>query len=175
MFKMILAAWQTDSTRVVTYRMPDAGLLQSMGMSSSPHTLSHYGSNVSLHELNLKRTKKWMQLYSGFIDQLRAIKDPLDPNGGTLFDNSLVYNGGGTAHGSPQYQCALPAHRWWLQGAPTWSAPLGREGEHSSRKSVDDHAPGRRCRNRPLCGRHRHREFDFGDRAAPFGSGCLSN
>ena len=78
MFKMILAAWQTDSTRVVTYRMPDAGLLQSMGMSSSPHTLSHYGSNVSLHELNLKRTKKWMQLYSGFIDQLRSIKDPDD-------------------------------------------------------------------------------------------------
>jgi hypothetical protein len=109
MFKMILAAWQTDSTRVVTYRMPDAGLLQSMGMSSSPHTLSHYGSNVSLHELNLKRTKKWMQLYSGFIDQLRAIKDPLDPNGGTLFDNSLVYNGGGlrTAHRNTNVPCLL--------------------------------------------------------------------
>ena len=109
MFKMILAAWQTDSTRVVTYRMPDAGLLQSMGMSSSPHTLSHYGSNVSLHELNLKRTKKWMQLYSGFIDQLRSIKDPLDPNGGTLFDNSLVYNGGGlrTAHRNTNVPCLL--------------------------------------------------------------------
>ena len=26
MLKMILAAWQTDATRVVTYRMPDAGL-----------------------------------------------------------------------------------------------------------------------------------------------------
>jgi hypothetical protein len=109
MLKMILAAWQTDATRVVTYRMPDAGLLQSMGISSTPHTLSHYGSNVSLHELNLKRTTKWMQLYSGFIDQLRSAKDPLDPNGGTLFDNSLVYNGGGlrTAHRNTSVPCLL--------------------------------------------------------------------
>ena len=109
MFKMIFAAWQTDATRVVTYRMPDAGLLQSMGISSTPHTLSHYGSNVSLHELNLKRTTKWMQLYSAFIDQLRSAKDPLDPNGGTLFDNSLVYNGGGlrTAHRTTNVPCLL--------------------------------------------------------------------
>ncbi|MEO0415883.1 MAG: DUF1552 domain-containing protein, partial [Verrucomicrobiota bacterium] len=109
MFKMILAAWQTDSTRVVTYRMPDAGLLQSMGISSTPHTLSHYGSNVSLHELNLQRTRKWMQVYSSFIDQLRSAKDPLDPNGGSLFDNSLVYNGGGlrTAHRNTNVPCLL--------------------------------------------------------------------
>ena len=109
MFQMILATWQTDATRVVTYRMPDAGLLQSMGISSTPHTLSHYGSNTSLHELNLKRTTKWMQLYSGFIDQLRSAKDPLDPNGGTLFDNSLVYNGGGlrTAHRNTNVPCLL--------------------------------------------------------------------
>lgn len=109
MFKMILAAWQTDATRIVTYRMPDAGLLQSMGISSTPHTLSHYGSNTSLHELNLQRTTKWMQLYSGLIDQLRATKDPLDPNGGALFDHCLVYNGGGlrTAHRNTNVPCLL--------------------------------------------------------------------
>jgi hypothetical protein len=109
MYQLILAAWQTDSTRVVTYRMPDAGLLKTMGISSTPHTLSHYGSNVSLHELNLQRTRKWMELYSGFIDQLRAAKDPLDPNGGTLFDNSLVFFGGGlrTAHRNTNVPCLL--------------------------------------------------------------------
>ena len=109
MQQLILAAWKTDSTRVVTYRMPDAGLLKSMDISSTPHTLSHYGSNVSLHELNLRRTKKWMELYSGFIDQLRSAKDPLDPNGGTLFDNSLVYCGGGlrTAHRNTSVPCLL--------------------------------------------------------------------
>lgn len=109
MFKLIIAAWQTDATRVITYRMPDAGLLKSMSIASTPHTLSHYGSNASLHDLNLQRTKKWMQLYSGFIDQLRAAKDPLDPNGGSIYDNSLVYNGGGlrTAHRNQNVPCLL--------------------------------------------------------------------
>ena len=109
MFKLIIAAYQTDATRVITYRMPDAGLLKSMSIASTPHTLSHYGSNASLHELNLQRTKKWMQLYSGFIDQLRASKDPLDPNGGSIFDNSLIYNGGGlrTAHRNTNVPCLL--------------------------------------------------------------------
>lgn len=109
MFKLVIAAWQTDATRVITYRMPDAGLLKNMGISSTPHTLSHYGSNTSLHDLNLQRTKKWMQLYSGFIDQLRASKDPLDPNGGSIYDNSLIYNGGGlrTAHRNQNVPCLL--------------------------------------------------------------------
>ena len=109
MQQLILAAWKTDSTRVVTYRMPDAGLLKSMDISSTPHTLSHYGSNASLHELNLRRTRKWMELYSDFIDQLRSAKDPMDPNGGTLFDNSLVYCGGGlrTAHRNTNVPCLL--------------------------------------------------------------------
>ena len=109
MFKMIIAAWQTDATRVISYRMPDAGLLKSMGISSTPHTLSHYGSNVSLHKLNLQRTTKWMQLYSGFIDLLRASSDPLDPNGGTIFDNSLIFNGGGlrTGHRNTNVPCLI--------------------------------------------------------------------
>jgi hypothetical protein len=109
MFKMIIAAYQTDATRVITYRMPDAGLLNSMGISSTPHTLSHYGSNTSLHDLNLQRTRKWMQLYSDFIDQLRSSKDPLDPNGGTIFDNSLVFFGGGlrNAHRNTNIPCLL--------------------------------------------------------------------
>ena len=109
MFKMIVTAYQTDATRVITYRMPDAGLLKSMGMSSSPHTLSHYGSNTTLHELNLLRTQKWMEMYSEFIDLLRSSSDPLDPNGGTIYDNSLVYCGGGlrTAHRTLNVPCLL--------------------------------------------------------------------
>lgn len=77
--------------------MPDCSRV--LGISSTPHTLSHYRSNVSLHEHNLQRTKKWMQLYSGLFDLLGSSSDLLDPNGGTIFDNSLVYNGGGLRTG----------------------------------------------------------------------------
>ena len=109
MYKLLVTAYQTDSTRVITYRMPDAGLLTSMGIDHSPHTLSHYGSNTALHELNLKRSTKWLELYSKLIDMLRAAKDPLDPNGGTIFDNSLVFWGGGlrTAHRNTNTPCLL--------------------------------------------------------------------
>ena len=109
MFKMIIAAYQSDSTRVITYRTPDAELLKSMGMSVSPHTLSHYGNSSIRHKLNLERTKKWMQLYAAFIDQLRSAKDPLDPNGGTIYDNTLAYLGGGlrTAHRTQNVPCLL--------------------------------------------------------------------
>jgi hypothetical protein len=109
MFKLMVAAYQTDSTRVMTYRMPDAGLLKGMSISSSPHTLSHYGSSEVLHKLNLQRTSKWMQLYSHLIDEFKAVKDPLDPKGGTLYDNSLIYCGGGlrTAHRTENGPCLL--------------------------------------------------------------------
>jgi len=71
--------------------------------------LSHYGTNELLHKLNLQRTTKWMQLTSQLIDGLRAVKDPLDPKGGTLYDNSLVYCGGGlrTAHRTENVPCLL--------------------------------------------------------------------
>ena len=109
MLKMIIAACQTDTSRVLTYRMPDAGLLRGMGISSSPHTLSHYGSNETLHKLNLQRTTKWMQIFSYFIDELRKAKDPLDPNGKSIHDNILVYCGGGlrTAHRTLNVPCLL--------------------------------------------------------------------
>ena len=109
MYKLLVTAYQTDSTRVITYRMPDAGLLTSMNIGHSPHTLSHYGSNTALHDLNLKRSTKWLQLYSKLIDMLRAAKDPLDPNGGTIFDNSMVFWGGGlrTAHRNTNIPCFL--------------------------------------------------------------------
>jgi hypothetical protein len=67
-------------------RLPDrchAGLLKSIGISSTPHALSHYGANTDLHELNLQRTRKWLELYSDFIDLLRSSRDPLDPSIGT--------------------------------------------------------------------------------------------
>ena len=35
MYKLIVAALQTDSTRVMTYRMPGQALLQSMGVTLS--------------------------------------------------------------------------------------------------------------------------------------------
>ena len=95
MFKILIAAYQVDASRVYSYRLPDANLLKGLGIPADTHQLSHAGVQVTLQEYNRIRSKKWMEIYSSLIDQLRNTKDPLDPNGGTLYDNSLVYMGGG--------------------------------------------------------------------------------
>jgi hypothetical protein len=50
-----------------------------------------------------------MELYSDFIDLLRSSRDSLDSNGGTIFDNSLVFFGGGlrSGHRNTNVPCLL--------------------------------------------------------------------
>lgn len=100
MFKMMMTSFQTDSTRVITYRMPDKALLKSIGISEVPHTLSHYGRLERLHDLNFQRTTKWAELISYLIDLMKTTPDPLDPEQGSIYDNTIAYFGGGlrTAH-----------------------------------------------------------------------------
>ena len=45
MYKLMVAAIQTDNTRVITYREPGSGLLRSLGLNGNAHSLSHYRPN----------------------------------------------------------------------------------------------------------------------------------
>jgi hypothetical protein len=42
MYDLMFAALQTDSTRVLTYRLPIASLLTSLGIKVAAHDMSHY-------------------------------------------------------------------------------------------------------------------------------------
>jgi hypothetical protein len=42
MYDIIVAAMQTDSTRVLTYRQPVTTLLTSLGLKTEAHMMSHY-------------------------------------------------------------------------------------------------------------------------------------
>ena len=42
MYDLMVAALQTDNTRVMTYRQPIRALVNSFGLSVSPHNMSHY-------------------------------------------------------------------------------------------------------------------------------------
>ena len=48
MYDLMVAALQTDSTRVMTYRMPGQALLTSMGINPSAHNVSHYSPGERL-------------------------------------------------------------------------------------------------------------------------------
>jgi len=83
MYDLIVAALQTDSTRVMTYRMPGQSLLTSMGINPSAHNVSHYSPGERL-DASKARDKVHAELLSGLIDKLKATKEV---DGSSLFDH----------------------------------------------------------------------------------------
>ncbi len=74
MYRLMVAAFQTDSTRVVTYRQPISPLLTSLGIKVAPHDMSHYSPGERL-EASQKRDLAQSELLAGLIDQLAATKE----------------------------------------------------------------------------------------------------
>ncbi len=83
MYKLIVAALQTDSTRVMTYRMPGQALLQSMGVTLSAHNVSHYSQGERM-DASQARDRIHGELLAGLIDNLKATKEA---DGTSLFDH----------------------------------------------------------------------------------------
>jgi hypothetical protein len=90
MYDVIVAAIQTDSSRVVTYRQPVTTLLTSMGIKTEAHTMSHYhGAPGDRIEASRARDLAQSELLAGLLTKLKATKEP---DGSSLFDHTtLVY------------------------------------------------------------------------------------
>jgi hypothetical protein len=88
MYDLIVAALQTDSTRVITYRQPVGALLQSLGSKVAPHDMSHYSPGERM-AASQKRDVTQSEMLAGLIDKLKATKEA---DGSTLFDHvALAY------------------------------------------------------------------------------------
>ena len=83
MYDLIVAALQTDSTRVMTYRMPGQALLSSMGFTPSAHNVSHYSPGERM-QASQARDKAHVDMLAGLIDKLKATKEA---DGSSLFDH----------------------------------------------------------------------------------------
>jgi hypothetical protein len=105
-YDMMIIALQADMTRVISYRQPVASVIKSLGISLSPHSLSHYGSSGDSRVASEQRDKKIMELYAGFIDRLKRTKDL---HGQSLFDNTIVNYGSNlkTGHGTQDVPAIL--------------------------------------------------------------------
>ena len=90
MHQLIVAAFQTDSTRVITYRQPVASVLQGHGVNLNPHSLSHYGLDPKRREAAEVKDVLFMQLLASLIDQFKSKQDL---NGKNLFESSLISYG----------------------------------------------------------------------------------
>jgi len=98
MLDMLVLALQTDITRVASYRLPVSSLITNLGISLSPHSLSHYGFDDERRAQSEKRDRKLMELFAWFLDRLKETKDF---EGRRLYDSCIVSYGGNlrTGHG----------------------------------------------------------------------------
>ena len=88
MYDLMVAAFQTDSTRVITYRQPMANLLKSMEITVAPHDLSHYSPGENM-EASKKRDLKQSELLATLLDKMQTVKEA---DGSSMLDNvSLAY------------------------------------------------------------------------------------
>jgi hypothetical protein len=86
MYDLIVAALQTDSTRVLSYRLPGQELLKSLAFTHSAHNVSHYSPGERM-EASKTRDKVHAQLLADLIDKLKATKEA---DGSSLFDHTAL-------------------------------------------------------------------------------------
>jgi hypothetical protein len=103
MYDLVVAAIQTDSTRVLTYRQPVTTLLTSLGLKTEAHTMSHYhGRPGDVVESSRKRDQAQSELLAGLIAKLKATKEP---DGSSLFDHTTVVFGSNIRTGHSLDNC----------------------------------------------------------------------
>lgn len=89
MYDLIVAALQTDSTRVATFRQPIQHLLTSLGVTVAAHDMSHYAPGDRM-AASQKRDLVQSEMLATLFDKLKAVKEP---DGSSLFDHTTVVFG----------------------------------------------------------------------------------
>jgi Protein of unknown function (DUF1552) len=94
MFDLMTAAFQTDSTRIVTFLMAieqSNRAYREIGIADSHHGLTHHGGDKEKIEKCILINRYQVEQFVYFIEKLKATKD----GDGTLFDHIMVTYGSG--------------------------------------------------------------------------------
>jgi hypothetical protein len=91
-YDLMVAAIQTDMTRVITYRQPTEGLFPELGFKIEGHKTTHTRKGQEPYNAALARDQKQLELVAYLIDKLKALKDV---DGTSVFHNTLIAYGGG--------------------------------------------------------------------------------
>jgi hypothetical protein len=94
MFDLMTAAFQSDSTRVITFLMAieqSNRAYREIGIADSHHGLTHHGGDKDKIEKCIKINTFQVEQFAYFIDKLKSTKD----GDATLFDRIMVTYGSG--------------------------------------------------------------------------------
>lgn len=106
MFDIMTLAFQTDSTRIITYGVKDSGVpLTEAGVNVAHHGLSHHGKNADKLKQLAKIDRFHVKQFGYF---LRKLKETPDVGGGSLLDDSVTLYGSGLGDGSAHSHKNLP-------------------------------------------------------------------
>jgi hypothetical protein len=103
MYDLLVAALQTDSTRVITYRQPVSTLLVSLDLKVFPHDMSHYHTTrAEKLDCSQKRDAAQSGLLAGLLDRLKKAGEA---DGSSLFDHTTVVYGSNLRTGHELSNC----------------------------------------------------------------------
>ncbi len=122
MFDLMVLAFQTDTTRVATMMLDNAGgnrRYTEIGVSDGHHGMSHHRDKPEL-VANLRKIDRYLvEQYAYFLEKLDATEDA----GGSLLDQSMVLYGSGISDGNRHRHEDLPIV---LAGSASGQVETGR-------------------------------------------------
>ena len=107
MYDIIVLAFETDMTRVVTFNTGNEGTgpaVPEIGVKRDRHSLSHHNGNKEALEQLTKSDEFNMLQFSYFLDRLSEIND----GEGKLIDTTVALYGSGLSYGNSHGTTSLP-------------------------------------------------------------------
>ena len=107
MYDLMVVGFQTDTTRVATFMLDNAGgnrRYTEIGVNDAHHGMSHHRNRKETVEKLQKIDHYLIEQFSYFLAKLDSISDA----GGTLLDQSLVLYGSGLSDGNRHQHNDLP-------------------------------------------------------------------
>ena len=107
MYDLLMLAFRTDSTRVATFMVGNAGSNKTypmVGVNEGHHELSHHRNEADKMDKLKKVDKFQIEQFAYFIQQLKSVKE----GEGTLLDHCAVMFGSGLGDGNAHSHHNLP-------------------------------------------------------------------
>src|SRR5947209_896587 len=107
MYDLIVLAFRTDMTRVVTFMSGTEGnglALPEIGIAQTRHELSHHNGDLVQMDRLTRSDTFLVEQFAYFLDRLAAVKEHGEP----LLDRSLVLFGSGMSYGHSHGNANLP-------------------------------------------------------------------
>jgi hypothetical protein len=107
MYDLLVLAFRTDSTRVATFMLGNAGSNRSYPMvdvREGHHQLSHHGNNAEMMEKIQRIDHFLVGEFAYFLKQLQSVEE----GSGTLLDHVMIMYGSGLSDGNRHWHHDLP-------------------------------------------------------------------